>query len=1601
MKRLIQLLIASAAMLGGTTATAQPQAIPPNIQAYNNLPMVMLSASKDFTMFWKAYTDFDDIDFDGKIDRTYMPAYKYYGYFDPLKCYKYNDGWTPDVLAGFATGTNGRFEPARVLAGTSTITIGAGPSAVTSTGYYCTPGAGEWSGNFLNWVSMSRIDVLRKVLYGGLRAVDKAGSTTLELSFVPRNSQAFVKYYNGKDLPYLTSFDSTIADSGLTFCRRHKEVAGTSHSGAFTPEIRIAVGNVMLWNMTEVRSCNWSNVTGEGNYTWQQETINYLKANYETPAGTFGSSTAAHVHLSSVPALIAPNTALVARVQVCTSLIGTERCKNYGTIPEPKYKPVGLLQEFGESINNGVEPARAEFGLMMGSYDNNLQGGILRKNMSQINDEIDPATGIFVATPPDGGIIRSFNEITLYDYNLGTGQYSTTSCPSLTRFSSDISNGKCPSWGNPVGELLLESMRYYAGKEQDTSLNAVLTQDTAVGLTAVTKWKDPLKDDPIIGSSSRSKLYGQPICRPLNMLTVTSGANSFDDNGMSKVSDLGSTSDAATLTNIIGGEENIHGTVRLVGETDALQDRLCTGKTITALGKVTGICADGPNFRGTYLGAGVAYYANTNKIRNDFTNPPKDVSGHSLMVRQYGVSMSGGVATIAVPISDAANPKYVYITPAGLDSLAGKNLPGNMVDFKVIKRSNDGKSGAALVLWQHNMLGEDQDQDMLGVLRWEVDSSTSPWQIKVFTQALESNTGSTAQYAFGYTLVGTTHVDGSASDGVHFHSGINLAAQQTAGTVSLSPGAFQGTSATDITTGGVCNTSPGSDGKLCSVVNGKTTRGETYKTYKMIGNTDALIREPLWYISKYGGFKYEGKDSKDFPDKLPNANVKSWDVKRADGKKCGGPSDPPCSDGEPDNYFVARSPEMLETSLREFLQDIVNGSNTAPAIASSELRAGDLKYVALFDSGDGRGELTAFELDPATGFFKKGDNNETWKAHEKLNTVAHTARQVITDDGTSGIPFQWASLTTAQKDILRSGIPVTPDATKADEYAQAMLNWLRGDTSDKARFRTRNVKTVLGPIVNSNPSVQLPPRANYFGPAFDGYAKFAKDFASRLPVLWVGAGDGMLHAFDATKDASTGGMPILSYVPNTVFSRLPDWASPFKPKVQAFVDGSPFIGDVKVPHGGYAWSTYLFAPLGRGGKAIFALDVTDRAQLNELNASSVYKWTFGVADDADMGYVISEPTVSAVSDQPGQIAMMNNGKSAVLVGNGVMSTNGRAALYILFAEGPSSGSWSGRYVKLTVDSTGPDNGLSTPSWVDEDNDGVADLIYAGDMKGNLWKFDVRNTDPTKWKVAYEGNPLFTAKDGTNALAITSAPEYRFHPLGGVMLSFATGKSIQTGDFPSSGKHSIYGIWDNPAFATMSPTDLAANLPIPAGTGGKLESRTFNNIGTSTTDRHVTGNAIDWTKSLGWQLPFNVFSEMSISNAANAANQVIIVSISPPLSKASITDPDPCDMDPVARLTAIDPLTGFPEAGLLGTAKVTIGTTEVTVNIASTGIDDQKLKISSDSVGVGKDPGCQDGTKNCYRGTGATEELPLTGGNANRRIFWREIPGLKTRDWSKK
>ena len=184
------------AAFAGVLAFATPkdvstpkEAIPPNIITTANKPMIMLTASKDHLLFGPVFTDFEDLDGDGVIDTTFKPDFKYYGYFDSTKCYDYSGG---------------QFNPAAKAIETK-IVVGT----VTNIKYSCSASNRYWSGNFLNWASMTRLDTVRKMLYGGYRSTDTNGSTVLMGSRLVWDAHSFVKYYKGDDVRDYTPFTRT------------------------------------------------------------------------------------------------------------------------------------------------------------------------------------------------------------------------------------------------------------------------------------------------------------------------------------------------------------------------------------------------------------------------------------------------------------------------------------------------------------------------------------------------------------------------------------------------------------------------------------------------------------------------------------------------------------------------------------------------------------------------------------------------------------------------------------------------------------------------------------------------------------------------------------------------------------------------------------------------------------------------------------------------------------------------------------------------------------------------------------------------------------------------------------------------------------------------------------------------------------------------------------------------------------------------------------------------------------------------------------------------------------------------------------------------
>lgn len=545
----------------------------------------------------------------------------------------------------------------------------------------------------------------------------------------------------------------------------------------------------------------------------------------------------------------------------------------------------------------------------------------------------------------------------------------------------------------------------------------------------------------------------------------------------------------------------------------------------------------------------------------------------------------------------------------------------------------------------------------------------------------------------------------------------------------------------------------------------------------------------LWLTGKYGGFNDANGDT------VPQQA--EWD---ADG------------DGVPDNYVLATQPQNLINGLDrafDFIDSRLSSASSA-SVNSGSISDQTRIYQTRFNSGTWTGQLLAFRIN-ADGTLGNGvppllDSEAQWDAAAQL--PAWGSRQIITRDSTGGkIAFQWNSL----------------DATRQSQIeSEAVLEYLRGNGTNEGnqpgRFRPR-VATKLGDIVSSAPLfVGRPPfryRDNLEGTGSVAYATFvaANDTdAERTPMVYAGANDGMVHGFNANTGAE-----VFAFIPTPMWKTS---GSPARARLtklaqqnyvhEYFVDGPPSMGDA---YWGGAWHTVLAGGLNKGGQGIYALDITSTSRLaaaeTAANAQSTILWELTDANDADLGFTFSQPSIVKSHDTTAGgtgrwVVGFGNGYNSTLT-DGAASATGNA---VLFLRDAATGAHIAKLDTGVGNGQRPagvtwDNGLSTPAFVDIDADRIVDYAYAGDLYGNMWKFDLRDPNPANWKVAYGAStpkePLFTAVDASgNRQPITVRPEVTRGPRGaGMVVLFGTGKYLEPSDLLSSPARpqTFYGIID--------------------------------------------------------------------------------------------------------------------------------------------------------------------------------------------------------------
>lgn len=551
-------------------------------------------------------------------------------------------------------------------------------------------------------------------------------------------------------------------------------------------------------------------------------------------------------------------------------------------------------------------------------------------------------------------------------------------------------------------------------------------------------------------------------------------------------------------------------------------------------------------------------------------------------------------------------------------------------------------------------------------------------------------------------------------------------------------------------------------------------------------------------------------------------------------------------------FFSADKPTDLLAAFQAVVSRVNKGIGSSAAVAANttSIRTGTAIYQARFNSADWSGDVLSIPVNSDGTLPTNIVDSATWSAKNIVTDQDfNTGRVIITykQSTKSGIPFRWPgnSLLPGSNEldtIQSSYLQINPDTLVVDTNGPNRLKWLRGDRSlEGSLFKVRNY--TLGDIVESTPSLVEPP-SNF---SLDStYNTFKQNNKTRTNVLYVGANDGMLHGFRATD-----GKEILAYVPNAVFSKLNTLTS----KTYAhkyFVNGSPMTGDVKYNNG--SWHSVLVSGMGSGAKGIFSLDVTNPNAFTEVNASNIVKFEFNETNDADVGNIISAPS----------IVKMNNGKWAAVFGNGYNSTGtGQSSLYIVDIE-------TGVLIKKISTNIGniiTPNALQNPTLIDTDGNGTVDYAYAGDSYGRVWKFDLSSSNTGNWIVSFSGNPLINVTQ-----PITSQIDIAPSSNGGYMILFGTGKYLEVADKSDTNSNAFYGVWDN------GTTSTTTNLVEQNVTGTVVKSGLGYRV--------TSSNPVDYATKKGWYFTLPLTGERVVTNSVITGGLVYFSSIIPSTNDCS-------------------------------------------------------------------------------------------------------------------
>jgi len=1306
-------------------------------------PLTMFVMSKNHKLFYKAYTDIVDLNDDGVVDSSYNDSIDYYGYFDANKCYDYVGGGSR------------RFEPYSLATGTNM--------------HSC---SGHWSGNFLNWATMSRIDLIRKVLYGGLRQVDTNTTTVLGRALLPRDGHSWVKTYTGSDISSFTPFNWT----NITLCNTN--TAATENSSL----LFVMNGYFPYAAGTEGRQCR-----------------------LEEPGG----------------ATLTVDETYNVDVQVCVTGMLEKNCIEYKTgSSASNFKPSGLMQTFGVdrkgTPDSSDDTVKMKFGLMSGSYGANVSGGVLRSNISDLrNSEVDNGNGIILGA---SRIIKNIDAFKVLQYNYNTGWYNRGGAEGncVPGEPAILTNGLCASWGNPIGEMLYETIRYFQGQTGPTNEFEPGNPDPGLAsLDVENAWADPYDTCPAC-----SKPFAVILSDEYPSYDSDDLPGSFWDSGIStadtpSVQTLMSTANIDTLESIGAA---------FIGESAGLFDRNCTSKT-ASFASIRGLCVEEPTKEGAYYLAGLAHYAKTtdlNAVSGDQKMTTYAISTGSIMPNlEFNVS---GDKVVVVPIFHDGCPDVSY---PGCDSQGdnGDNSKGSMVDFLLCPNDADwtteqgnGYTYCYDSMWDDAEYGWDYELDV----RYRIYVKTGATTITLKTKGIAAAAGH--ENFAGYAITGVT----GAGDYYEIRCGGNAGFSD------------------------------------CDRFDQDETP-ENERTFTVTGTSTGFLKSPLWYAAKYGGFKDSDGDNTpnlvgewdDDSDGTPDTYFNAANPLKLESQLAKALTDilnrsssgtsvsvlATAAEGEGALYQAYFFPSKTEDGEEKkwighmhglFLDTFGNlreDTNQDGRLVYSDDKivqsfydtdSGESKVNKFLDAdGDGKADST---LPNSTGPIS--DIKPIWEAGEELALTDPVDRKIYTwvNENHDGVvdAGEFREFKDTEKTTLRPYLRAADDNESAD-----IINFIRGDQITGMRDRLITIPSLnaqkvwkLGDIVYSTPTTVAAPRERYdllYGDT--SYQAFYNQYKNRRNVVYVGGNDGMLHAFNAGfynpgDDSSTAGVTergyfdagagktlgqeLWAYVPYELLPHLkwltmPEYTHVYyvdlKPKI---VDAQIFTPDADHPNG---WGTVLIGGMRMGGKditvtdtgfsspttrtfqsAYFVLDITNPEAPPKLLASFT---------DNDLNFTTSAPAVIRVTDGGGTakwLFMVGSGPSdydGISTGTGVIKIVNLAtgALEATFSTGLTNA--------FMGDAINVDGNLDF-------NGDVAyigsSFISGGNWRGRMHRLSIQNQfDPTNWVLStlYE----------TNTGPVTAAATAAFGTNNKLWIYFGTGRYFTSADATDTSQQRFYGLKD--------------------------------------------------------------------------------------------------------------------------------------------------------------------------------------------------------------